>query len=47
VLFNAPPGDWAAGERGFACLPGRDAEFREAIARALDYARRCAVRAST
>ena len=39
VLFNAPPGDWAAGERGIACLPGRDAEFREAIARALDYAR--------
>ena len=39
VLFNAPPGDWAAGERGFACLPGRDAEFRGAIARALDYAR--------
>ena len=39
VLFNAPPGDWAAGERGIACLPGRDAEFRESIARALDYAR--------
>jgi hydroxypyruvate isomerase len=39
VLFNAPPGDWVAGERGFACLPGRDAEFRDAIARALDYAR--------
>jgi len=39
VLFNAPPGDWAAGERGFACLPGRDAAFRDAIARALDYAR--------
>lgn len=23
VLFNAPQGDWAAGERGLACLPGR------------------------
>ncbi|UFN50935.1 hydroxypyruvate isomerase family protein [Roseomonas sp. OT10] len=38
VLFNAPPGDWAAGERGTAALPGREAEFREGIARALDYA---------
>ncbi|RYF78385.1 MAG: hydroxypyruvate isomerase family protein [Comamonadaceae bacterium] len=38
VLFNAPPGDWAGGERGLACLPGREAEFRDGIARALDYA---------
>ncbi len=38
VLFNAPPGDWAAGERGLACLPGREAEFRNGIDRALDYA---------
>ena len=22
VLFNAPPGNWDAGERGLACLPG-------------------------
>jgi hydroxypyruvate isomerase len=39
VLFNAPPGDWAAGERGTACLPGREAEFRDGVRRALDYAR--------
>ena len=26
VLFNAPPGDWAKGERGQAALPGRSAE---------------------
>jgi 2-dehydrotetronate isomerase len=39
VLFNAPPGDWAAGERGTACLPGRDAEFREGVGRAIEYAR--------
>ena len=39
VLFNAPPGDWAAGERGTACLPGREAEFRDGVLRALDYAR--------
>lgn len=38
VLFNAPPGDWDAGERGIACLPGREAEFREGIARAITYA---------
>jgi hydroxypyruvate isomerase len=38
VLFNASPGDWAAGDRGLACLPGREAEFRASIAQALDYA---------
>ena len=38
VLFNAPPGDWDAGERGIACLPGREAEFREGIAKAIQYA---------
>ena len=31
VLFNAPPGDFAAGERGIACLPGREDEFRERL----------------
>ncbi|VTU38965.1 Putative hydroxypyruvate isomerase YgbM [Variovorax sp. PBL-H6] len=38
VLFNAPPGDWEGGERGLACLPGREAEFRESLLKALDYA---------
>lgn len=38
VLFNLPPGDWAAGERGMACLPGRTAEFRDGVRRGLDYA---------
>ncbi len=38
VLFNAPPGDWQAGERGIAALPGREAEFREGFERALAYA---------
>ena len=38
ILFNMPPGDWAMGERGLACLPGRQAEFRDGVARALDYA---------
>ncbi|HEY8048623.1 MAG TPA: 2-oxo-tetronate isomerase [Ramlibacter sp.] len=39
VLINAPPGDWDKGEKGLACLPGREREFRESIAVALDYAR--------
>ena len=38
VLFNAPPGDWAGGERGTATLPGRQQEFRDGILQALDYA---------
>jgi len=38
ALFNAPPGDWAAGERGMAALPGRETEFRNAFAKALEYA---------
>ena len=39
ALFNAPPGDWAAGERGIASLPGREDEFKRSIDSALDYAR--------
>lgn len=38
VLFNLPPGDWDAGERGLACLPGRQIEFRDAVLKALEYA---------
>jgi hydroxypyruvate isomerase len=38
VLFNAPPGNWAKGERGIASLPGRQAEFRDSVRQALDYA---------
>lgn len=38
VLFNLPPGDWAAGERGLASLPGREEEFRAGVARGLEYA---------
>lgn len=39
ALFNAPPGDWSAGERGIASLPGREDEFRRSVDTALDYAR--------
>ncbi len=38
VLFNAPAGNWAAGERGTACLSGREDEFRAGFAKALEYA---------
>ena len=31
VLHNLPAGDWDAGERGIACLPGRQAEFRAGL----------------
>lgn len=39
ALHNLPAGDWAAGERGIACDPGRVAEFEASVALALDYAR--------
>lgn len=38
VLFNLPPGDWAAGERGIAAIPGREEEFRAGVAKAVEYA---------
>ena len=38
VLFNLSPGNWATGERGFACLPGRDDDWDRAVTQALDYA---------
>lgn len=40
VLINAPAGDWAAGDRGFAALPGREAAFRDTTLRGLDLAHR-------
>ncbi|TMJ58071.1 MAG: hydroxypyruvate isomerase family protein [Alphaproteobacteria bacterium] len=39
ALFNMPPGDWAAGERGIAALPGREQEFRDGVETALTYAK--------
>lgn len=38
VLINTHPGDWDAGERGLAALPGREAAFSDAFEQALDYA---------
>jgi hydroxypyruvate isomerase len=38
ALFNTVPGDWTRGERGMACLPGREAAFLAGVDKALDYA---------
>jgi len=38
VLHNLPAGDWDAGERGIGCHPDRVNEFRDGVARAIDYA---------
>lgn len=38
ALFNMPPGDWAAGDRGLAALPGRFDEVTDGVAAALRYA---------
>ena len=40
ALINTPPGDWAAGERGFAAVPGLESRFRESFLRAAEYATR-------
>lgn len=40
VLFNLPAGDWQAGERGLASVPGREAEFERSVATAIEYAGR-------
>jgi len=39
IMFNAPPGDMAAGEYGISGLPGREVEFQDSIATALIYAK--------
>ncbi len=38
VLFNMPPGNWGAGDRGMACDPARAGEFQESVGKALEYA---------
>src|SRR5712671_5298185 len=39
VLFNMPPGDWAAGDRGLACDPAKVTQFQENIGKAVEYAK--------
>ena len=40
ALINTPPGDWAAGDRGFAAVPGQEARFRDSFLRAAEVASR-------
>lgn len=44
ALFNFPPGDWSAGERGLACIPSRLSDVLAGVDRALPYARATGVR---
>ncbi len=39
VYYNLPAGNWQAGERGIACLPGRVEEFQEGVGLAIEYAK--------
>jgi hydroxypyruvate isomerase len=39
ALHNLPAGDWAAGERGIACIPGREGEFQDGVELAVEYAK--------
>ncbi len=43
-LINLPAGDLEAGDVGLTCLPGRQDEYRDAVAACLDYARALGVR---
>ena len=38
VLINLPMGDKSKGDFGIACRPGREKEFREGVARGIEYA---------
>jgi hydroxypyruvate isomerase len=38
ALFNLPPGNWDAGEKGFAALPDRFADLQASLKAALPYA---------
>src|ERR1700749_1231541 len=44
ALFNLPPGDWEAGERGFAAVPGRFEELQQSLRTALPYAQATGVK---
>lgn len=44
ALFNLPPGDWNAGEKGFAALPDRFADLERSFRTALPYAQATGVK---
>src|SRR6266699_1566664 len=39
ALFNLPPGNWDAGEKGFAALPDRFGDLQQSLRTALPYAK--------
>jgi 2-dehydrotetronate isomerase len=44
ALFNLPPGNWEAGEKGFAALPDRFDDLKKSLATALPYAQATGVK---
>jgi hydroxypyruvate isomerase len=44
ALFNLPPGNWEAGEKGFASLPDRFGDLQKSLHTALPYAKATAVK---
>src|ERR1700690_1742657 len=44
ALFNLPPGNWDAGEKGFAALPDRFADLQQSLRAALPYAQATGVK---
>jgi hydroxypyruvate isomerase len=41
VLINAPAGDWSAGERGYAAMPGKERAFMQSLETAIAYVQAC------
>src|ERR1700704_3288201 len=44
ALFNLPPGNWDAGEKGFAALPERFDDLKRSLQTALPYAQATGVK---
>src|SRR6202451_2190878 len=44
ALFNLPPGNWEAGEKGFASLPDRFDDLQQSLRTALPYAQATGVK---
>jgi len=44
ALFNLPPGNWDAGEKGFAALPDRFDDLKQSLVTALPYAQATGVK---
>jgi hydroxypyruvate isomerase len=44
ALFNLPPGNWDAGEKGFAALPDRFDDLQQSLHTALPYAQATGVK---